>query len=103
MQTIKAVQYQGVVDLCLQLYGSTNALDELIADNIYGDFQLDAMIIPGSSWSYDPNSTEADKKTLRNLAGKQIFTYRKVFFAGTGLETENGLTILTENGQTIIP
>lgn len=103
MQAIKAIAHQGICDLTIQQYGTVDALAEMLADNINSDYVLDAVLVLGSSWKYDPESSLTNKKILKTLNGKTIRTYRVINQAGDGLLTESGFTILNENGQTIIP
>lgn len=105
MQVINAIQNQGVCDIMLQVYGNAQALATLIADNVNSDFVVDAALIPGSKWNYDPENNYTNKKALKGLNGIRIRTFRIMneSSGGGGLLTESGLNILTEDGQTIIP
>lgn len=103
MQAIEVIKNQGICDFMLQIYGTVIALPELIANNINGDFVLDAELTPGSKLVYDSESTYVSKKKLKQLNGKYIRTYRIAAANINGLMTESGFIITTEDGQNIIP
>ena len=103
MQAINVVKNQGICDILLQSYGTVNALPELIANNIFGDFILDAMITPGSQLLYNTESAVTEKKKLKKLGGRYIRTYRVAAADLNGLMTEDSFIITTEDGQNIIP
>ena len=77
---IKSIRNQSINDLCISCNGTRDALAQLIADNITGDFQLDAVLVEGVNWVYNTDNGVADKKALKKLAGIRIDNYRPSYF-----------------------
>lgn len=75
METVIATDRQSVLDIISQVYGKVWVLDKFIDDNITGDFDLTAQVIPGSAFNYDSESDEADKQILRQIENKIFRTY----------------------------
>lgn len=101
MQITNTIKDQGFVDLIIQVYGTRDALEVFLNNNISGDFQLDA-VLPQRTWQYDIENDAADKKALRKLKGAFIKTYHSTVIPLSGLQTEDGINITTEDGQLIL-
>lgn len=98
---VNAVKNQSLLDLAIQVYGNSNALAQVLADNVKGDFELSAGLIPGTQFSYDIENGMANKRVLRRLNGQFIMTY-KTNISNENIITEDGFNILTEDGQNIV-
>lgn len=76
MQTTISTDRQSMQDIIAQCYGNVWVpLEKFINDNVSGDYDLTAQIIPGISINYDPESDEADKQVLRQIENKIFRTY----------------------------
>ena len=78
MEVFTAVRNQSIFDLCVQLYGTAKSMDVLINGTMYGDLNMTDAITPGRQIEYDREIDVTEKKVLKKMENKIVFTYKNI-------------------------